>query len=404
MPETPHQVLIDKDLRPAYYDDFHCLASACRLNCCKDGWHIGFNKKEYQTIKRLKGTPELNARLERCAHRIRSGEFAGKDYGEFVLQDGICPLLREGVCALQCEKGEEVLPKVCRTFPRSESHAPSGYFERMLGLGCEGVLSLLWELSDGVDFISDPLPKEQQRIVKSAEDCPLMPYFQDIRSVCIDILQSRRLTLPERIFVMGMALRELADGETDVPRWLARSAALAAQIDPKQFLRHDHSALSMFLMNNVNILCLLIQGGRPSLLGLAEALELEQAPESGEVMFHCNRYLSALARFNETLGKREWFWENLMVTLFYNWRLPDCSSPESLWRGYVNFCNLYSIYRFLSVMSCRDGVSEIKEELFRLLVIASRALLHSSGAQLLSDQMFQNDSASLAHMAILLSG
>lgn len=28
-------VLVDKDLRPAYYDDFHCLAADCRYSCCK---------------------------------------------------------------------------------------------------------------------------------------------------------------------------------------------------------------------------------------------------------------------------------------------------------------------------------------------------------------------------------
>ena len=100
-----------------------------------------------------------------------------------------------------------------------------------------------------------------------------------------------------------------------------------------------------------------------------------------------------------------WFWENLMVTLFFNWRMPDCNSPERLWHSYVNFCNMYSIYRFLSVMSCREESSGNRDELFRLLVIVSRALLHSSGAMdLLSDQLFQHESATLAHMAILLSG
>ncbi|EOS66255.1 flagellin lysine-N-methylase [Oscillibacter sp. 1-3] len=404
MPETPYQVLIDKDLRPAYYDDFRCLSSACRLNCCGDGWHIGFDKKDYQTIKRQKGTPELNARLEHCVRRVRSGEFAGRNYGEFVLHDGVCPLLRDGICSLQREKGEEALPKICRAFPRSESCSPSGYFERMLGLGCEGVLSLLWNLPGGVNFVSDPLPKARRRMWEPPKDQPLPPYFQEIRSVCIDILQDRRLALPERIFVMGMALRELADGEEDIPRWLARAAVLADQIEPGQFLRHDSSTLSIFLMNNANNLHLLIQGGRPSLLGLAKSLELERNPESGHFRLRRSHYLSAQARFNETLGKQEWFWENLMVTLFYNWRLPDCTSRELLWRSYVNFCNMYSIYRFLSVMSCRDGVSETKEELFRLLVIVSRALIHSTGARFLSDQMLQHDSATLAHMAILLSG
>ncbi len=405
MPETHNQILIDKDLRPAYYDDFHCLMSACQLNCCQGGWHIGFNKKDYETIKRQKGSPELNERLEHCVHRVRKGSFAGRDYGEFVLQDGACPLWKDGICSLQREKGEEVLPEVCRVFPRREDYMLSGYFERTLGAGCEGVLALLWELPDGVDFVSDPLPKEQHRVWKNREGFPMLPFFQDIRSVCIDILQNRRFALPERIFVMGMALRELAEGETDIPRWLARTAALADGLEPEQFLRHDRTALAKFLANNANILYLLTHSKKRELQGLPEALGFERDPESGRITLEGSRYLKARDRFDETLGKQAWFWENLMVTLFFNWRMPDCNSPERLWHSYVNFCNMYSIYRFLSVMSCREESSGNRDELFRLLVIVSRALLHSSGAMdLLSDQLFQHESATLAHMAILLSG
>lgn len=51
MSQTPKSVLVDKDLRPAYYDDFHCLAAGCRLSCCK-GWRISFDKKDYLSLKR----------------------------------------------------------------------------------------------------------------------------------------------------------------------------------------------------------------------------------------------------------------------------------------------------------------------------------------------------------------
>jgi len=51
MAEEKQGVLVTKDLRPAYYDDFHCLAAGCKLSCCK-GWNITFNKKDYLSIKR----------------------------------------------------------------------------------------------------------------------------------------------------------------------------------------------------------------------------------------------------------------------------------------------------------------------------------------------------------------
>ena len=63
------------------------------------------------------------------------------------------------------------------------------------------------------------------------------------------------------------------------------------------------------------------------------------------------------------------------------------------------------LYHFMAVMSCREGVEDIKQELFRLTVFASRSLIHNGARQhQLRDEFFQNDSATLAHMAILLGG
>ena len=108
-------IKIDKDLRPAYYDDFHCLAADCRFSCCKN-WRIAFDKKDYLSLKRQKGTEDLNNRLEQGVRRLRDKE--SNYYGEFDMSGGDCPLLREdGLCALQIEKDHAALPQVCRAFP-----------------------------------------------------------------------------------------------------------------------------------------------------------------------------------------------------------------------------------------------------------------------------------------------
>ena len=110
MSKNFRSVLCQKDLRPGYYDGFQCLMGGCRLNCCKGGWHINFGKKDYLTIKKQKGSPELNAGLDHCLQRIRENVDEQYRYGEFILQNGNCPLLRDGKCGLQLEKGEKVLP------------------------------------------------------------------------------------------------------------------------------------------------------------------------------------------------------------------------------------------------------------------------------------------------------
>lgn len=408
MPKNIQAILCQSDLRPAYYDEFHCLMGDCRLNCCMGGWHITFGKKDYMTIKKQKGSPELNAGLDHCLRRIREEVDEQYRYGEFILQDGNCPLLRGRKCGLQMEKGEKVLPFVCRTFPRSEAPMPSGYLERSLTLACEGVLALLWDLPGGVGFVSGPLEKERQTaLAYDEEKRPLYPHFQDIRGLCIDFLQDRRRPLPERMLLLGMALQPLAEGETDIPVWLERSRGLLDNGDTGGLLQED--LLPMFLLHNAgtilstiatDLFFLPVQQNLRSLLGLSESSVI-----AGRGNLQPGPYLKARERFSREFGDRDYFFENLMVAVFFHMRLPDMTSPENLWKSYVNLCNVYSAYRFLSVMSCREGVEDCKGELFDLLVLSSRAMLHNRQRQnAFRDGLFRHDSATLAHMAVLLGG
>lgn len=404
--DTSPQIPVDWDLRPSYFDDFHCLAEGCRLSCCK-GWKITFDKKDYLSLNRQSGTPELNDRIASGVRRIKKSPLADIQYGEFVMDHIDCPLLREdGLCMLQAEKGHGALPFVCRNFPRMESYQP-GYYERSLTPACEGVLSLLWDLPEGVDFLSDPLPREKQRAVKVGVG--LVAGFQDIRSQCIDFLQDRRFTLPQRILLMGLALTDLTQGETDVARWLAKAQALADLPGITEHLREaePNQALPMFLSNCIRVLF--------AMSGIGDFKDVQEEIMSGLgirvqqgstlATIPTAPYLAAQERYQERFGDREYFLENLMVSLFFQLKLPTPTSPDALWKSYVSFCNLYSIYRFMAVMSCRKGAAGDRDELFRLLVFVSRNLIHDQASRTtLRDDFFRNDSATLAHMAVLLSG
>lgn len=401
------ELQVERDLRLACFDDFHCLAEGCRLSCCK-GWSITFDKKDFLSLKREKGTAGLNARLESGVRRIKKGPLLGVHYGEFVMDHTCCPLLREdGLCMLQAEKGHDALPFVCRIFPRRETYQPSGYLERSLTPACEGVLALLWELPEGIEFRSDPLPREKWRIVTPKGW--LGASFQDIRSQCIDLLQDRRFTLPQRILLMGLALQELTEGEIDVDRWLVKARMLPELPGIMGYLQRAEpdQALPLYLTNCIRVLIAMpgtgdFQGIQDELIrGLGiqvqEGTTLATVPVAP--------YLAARERYEARFAGREYFMENLMVSLFFELKMPALSSAEELWKSYVNFCNLYCVYHFLAVMSCREGAAGDRDELFRLLVYASRSLIHDNASQTaLRDNFFQNDSATLAHMAVLLNG
>lgn len=407
------QLPIHYDLRPAYYDRFQCLAGACRFSCCK-GWNITFNKKDYLALKRQEGSDELTANLTQNVRRIRQGPNAGRFYGEFDMSGGTCPLLREdGLCSLQLEKGHGALPEVCRVFPRTQAYSDSGYLERRLTPTCEAVLELLWDLPDGVDFVADPLPKSKTRTLIMGTSGPLRLRFQELRSACIDLLQDRRRPLAQRILLMGLALKELADGEEDVDGWLARTRTLVddPETDRRLQLPDQQKTLSMFLTNNIRVMLASQSPNRELSAVLKEVLDGLGAVltfEGGQAVNFSlpnDPYLAARARFEENFQDRAYFMENLMVTLFFNFQTPNLGSREKLWKSYVDFCNLYSFCRFMAVASCREGAAGDKAELFRMMVCASRGLMHNTPQKAkLRDEFFQNDSATLAHMAILLCG
>lgn len=138
---------------------------------------------------------------------------------------------------------------------------------------------------------------------------------------------------------------------------------------------------------------------------ISRGLDVTGKVGTSRITISLERYQAARARYEENFGDREYFMENLMSALFFHLHLPMLSGREELWKGYVNFCNLYSFYRFMAVMSCREEAAGDKAELYRLLVCASRGLIHNGARQTsLRDEFFQNDSATLAHMAILLGG
>lgn len=411
MAEELLRIPVECDLRPAYYDGFQCLMGECIYNCCQANWRINFNKKDYLSLKRVSGSPELNENLKKTLRRVKGENRSDENYGEFAaVGGGHCPLQREdGLCALQREKGEEALPNVCRTFPRGGGVILSGFWERSLSPACEGVLEMMWQLPEGVEFVSDPLPKKDQGVV-SAPSNPLSCRFQDIRARCIDHLQDRRHSLPQRMLLMCLALKELADGEMDIDRWLARTQAMTDNPRIVQALRlpEQDKSLPLFLTGNLKVLSSVCDTDAMFGPVLDEVLNgLGLAPEEGSTRatLPLKPYLAARARFEEQFKDRDYFMENLMVSLFFHLGLPQTDSGEAVWKSCVRFCNMYSFFRFMAVMSCREGAAGDKAELFRMLVYASRKLLHNSSRDAqIRDELFQNNSATLAHMAILLSG
>lgn len=204
---TQEKLPVRTRLVPSYFERFHCIADRCQDNCCH-GWKIAFSKKDYLKIKRAAKPAALEEVTKQAMHRLPDGRRTEAWYAEFLATKGPCPFQSEaGLCQLQLECGEDVLPKVCREFPRISAYTPMGR-EETLSTACEAVVELLWELPEGVDFIEEDLPREKWRFYSAT---PENEAFPAMRAAVIDILQARQFSLARRLMILGIVLENARD-------------------------------------------------------------------------------------------------------------------------------------------------------------------------------------------------
>lgn len=182
---------------PDNYTSFKCKMGNCRRSCCL-GWHVTVSMEEYYRLIGLECSPELRRKLDGSVFmlenptKVRFAEFARNYLGD-------CPMHGDdGLCMLQCANGEDVLPSVCRYYPRSPRtlHAT----ECALSVSCEGVCELLMAKKEKLTFVDTPL-----------EFCYHLPQtvggfvtevYRDVRRDVIEILQNRKLSFGSRLLTL----------------------------------------------------------------------------------------------------------------------------------------------------------------------------------------------------------
>lgn len=246
-----------------------------------------------------------------------------------------------------------------------------------------------------------------------------MLYFTPIRGLLIDILQNRALSLTERMLYLGITIQRLQKEDwtnLDPDSWVYQAASMTDPNMIKEMTTSISGNRGMYILQNMKVLSMISATGMNWPAEVYGALEVKQKiavvpQEDGEVDlktqyrtdFSQKAYEDALAQFQTAFSGYEYFFENLMVASALYLNFPNLTSREALWKSYVSLCNLYSLYRFASVLGCKQDAT--KERLFHIIVMVSRSTLHSRDLfRGFQEDLFQHDSSTLAHMAILLNG
>ena len=187
--------------KPAYYDSFHCIASACPDTCCQL-WDIEVDEQTAAYYQSLPG--DLGSRVRASLHQ---------EDGQVLISmvDGHCPMQdSQGLCTLQTQLGHQALCRTCREFPRL-THDYGSFLELGLELSCPEAARIILSAPDLPDLESEVPGGSAPEYDQEA-----MTVLLGTRRQALHLLQLQDLCIADRLtllFFYGCHAQGLLDGE-----------------------------------------------------------------------------------------------------------------------------------------------------------------------------------------------
>ncbi len=205
--------------KPAYFDDFTCLAGTCPESCCHE-WEVDIDDTSAELYRTLPGP------LGDALRAVLRDE-DGSTY--MTIQDGRCPMWRnDGLCEIQCQLGHDGLSKTCREYPRI-SHDYGDFRELGLELSCPAAAALILR-SDKQALLTIPRPAD----IPEDYDEECMETLLRSRKTLLQFWETSDYSIPQMLAITYLyALNvqaEIDGGEASAfctEQLLQRGAALA---------------------------------------------------------------------------------------------------------------------------------------------------------------------------------
>ena len=290
---------------PDYFPSFSCKMGACRTACCT-GWQVSISLENYFALIGTDCSMDLRRKMD-CALKPvdypEEGKYAVIQPNYF----GNCPLrLEDGRCGLQVELGEDILPDICRLYPRGVRRTERGY-EISLAASCEAVPEMFLAQNEPIAFIEREWTMKLPPMPAEALGDPAVR-MEKIRTV-----QDRSRPLPDRLAALGGIAPEEANEAVLSPLW-----ALLCSLG-------EHSdSIAPFV---------------------------EKAAENVNNNEFCKVYAEAKADFETSFGGHETFFEHLMVNHMFFTRYPYSDGGRQEVQRFASLVTVYAIVRMLSVLA-----------------------------------------------------
>jgi lysine-N-methylase len=192
---------------PSYLENFQCIGSACKDNCCV-GWDVDIDKETFYKYKDLKDR-ELLDRTQKYIYRNKDSFSDSVDFGRVkLLSQKRCAFLNEkNLCMLQAKLGEQSLSNVCATYPKLINEI-DGVREYSATVSCEEAARLILLNPNGFEIKSLPANQADRDILtyevdtKKQGQSMMIKYLPELRDLSMKVLKNRGLSLEDRMQIL----------------------------------------------------------------------------------------------------------------------------------------------------------------------------------------------------------
>ena len=314
---------------PDYFPSFSCKMGACRTACCT-GWQVSISLENYFALIGTDCSMDLRRKMD-CA--LKPVDYP--DEGKYaVIQPnyfGDCPLrLEDGRCGLQVELGEDILPDICRLYPRGVRRTERGY-EICRAASCEAVPEMLLHKDEPISFIEREWAMKLPPMPAEALGDPA------VRMEKIKAVQDRTRPLALRLGSLGGIVPEQTSERTLTALWELLLS-----------LGEHSDSLAPFVER--------------------AAANLAQRPLS-------DAYAEARSAFESAFPMWETFFEHLLVNHMFFTRYPYSESGMQEHHRFASLVTVYAAVRMLSALCTANDHSE--EVLTDAVAAAFRLIDHT---------------------------
>ena len=203
-------------LRPQYLNEFKCDGVKCDSKCCQNNWGIFVDAKTCEKYFSL--PPEQSRKI---LQHLRPDSTGDKF---FIVHDkNRCPFLdADNLCCIQKAYGEDYISRVCASFPRMITRLEN-FLEVALSPTCPLAAEIILLKREPLTF---ELVEPDEKFLRLGEGSILQgppagfgTILFGIQFEMVMLLQERRLTIDQRLIVLGFFLDRIEEllhaGELD---------------------------------------------------------------------------------------------------------------------------------------------------------------------------------------------